>query len=471
MAGKFEKKPSIWKRIGSALIWILLVTVLVGGIFLLVNHFMDRSGYNPEHTDPYETSAPTETTAETTEETTIPEETTVPEETTAATTAPTEPYVVATASIGASGDVLPHLPVINSVKSNGQYDFSGIFTYVKDYFNTYDYMVVNLEVPLAGADEGYSGYPEFNSPDSIADALKEAGVDMVLTANNHTYDQRRAGMIRTMEVLKQKGLDYTGTRTSTEESVYQVCDINGIKVGMVCYTYDTTSETSGRVSLNGIPLKNEDAELVNSFDYTKLAPFYEEFEGVLEDMREEGAEAIIAFIHWGYEYYLSPVAYQKAMAQKLCDMGVDVIVGGHPHVLEPFDTLTSENGNTTYCLYSTGNLLSNQRRDTLSSVENRNYTEDGVIFGVTFQKWNDGTVEISKLDATPTWVSKEYRGGKNVYTLIPLDTDIPDWDSYFAINDKSFLKGSYKRTMSIIGEGLNEALTALGLEPLPLTYE
>lgn len=466
MAGKYAKKPSK----ASIIIRILILLLVVVAILFAVKACTGTD-------KPEETTPSASTTAPSVGETTGPvntepstEATTVPpasEET----TAPTEPYVISTASIGTAGDVLMHTPLITAALFDGEYNFDNIFTYASDYFESYDYMVANLEVSLGGPDKPYQGYPTFNCPDEIADAVKKAGIDMLLTANNHSYDMGHDGFMRTQQVLEEKGIDHMGTRSSEDAPIYQVKDINGIKVGMVCYTYDTTSETSGRLSLNGIVLKEADRELVNSFDYANLDPFYEEFEGVLADMKADGAETVIAFIHWGYEYHLNPIKYQKNMAQKLCDMGVDVIVGGHPHVLEPFETLTSENGNTTYCLYSTGNLISNQRRESLSSVANENYTEDGIIFGITFQKWSDGTVEVCKLDAMPTWVARENRDGRRRYTIVPLDLDVEDWKTSFDLKDGSYLKGSYERTMSVIGEGLNAAREALGQEPLILELD
>lgn len=467
MAGKYAKKPS---KVAIMIRWLLLLVVVLAILFAVK---ACTGSDKPEETTPGEsTGVPTTDDTRNTEPNTEPstEATTIPP-TSEETTGPTEPFVMSTASVGVSGDVLMHTPLITAALFDDGYNFDNIFTYVSDYFESYDYMVANLEVSLGGPDAPYQGYPTFNCPDEIADAVKKAGIDMLLTANNHSYDMGHDGFHRTLQILDKKEIDHIGTRSAVEAPVYQIKEINGIKVGMVCYTYDTRAETSGRLSLNGIVLKENDRELVNSFDYSDPSAFYAEFEGVLADMEANGAETVIAFIHWGYEYHLNPIQYQKSMAQKLCDMGVDVIVGGHPHVLEPFETLTSESGNTTYCLYSTGNLISNQRRESLSTVANENYTEDGIIFGVTFQKWSDGTVEVCKLDATPTWVARENRDGRRRYTIVPLDLAVEDWKTSFDLKDNSYLEGSYERTMSIIGEGLNAAREALGQEPLILELE
>lgn len=383
------------------------------------------------------------------------------------TTAPTEPYVTATASVGVTGDILMHTPVLNAAKtSDGEYDFNDNYTYVKEYFSGFDLMIANLEITLGGTDAGaYVGYPIFNCPDSVIDALQAAGIDLLLTANNHTYDTGYDGLIRTQEVLNEKGMPHIGTRLSEDDPNYIVRDINGIKVGMVCYTYESGKTSDGRKTLNGNPLKAEACALVSSFDYNDLDSFYEEVEDTLQAMGDDGAEATMVFIHWGEEYQLSPNSYQETIAQQLCELGVDVIVGGHPHVLQPFDTLTSSSGHETYCIYSVGNAVSNQRREKISRSPN-GHTEDGMIFELEFEKWSDGTVDISSVDILPTWVNLDVKDGKNVYSIIPLDTSVKSWD-VFDVSDASDIYESYERTMSVVGDGLNECREALGLSAIP----
>lgn len=362
-------------------------------------------------------------------------------------------HKVATASIGVTGDILIHNDVLKAaLTSDGNYDFNPMLSKVSPYYKKYNKMIANLEVTLGGAEKGYSSYPMFNTPDSIATALKNAGVDMVLTSNNHTYDTGTAGMKRTLQVLDSIGLEHTGTRSSTSGPRFMVSNINGINVGMMCYTYETQSSTAGRKALNGLLLSAEAGPLVNSFDYNKLSNFYSDAQDSIAQMKQKGAEAIVFFMHWGNEYQLSPNSYQKKMAQKLCDLGVDVIVGGHPHVVQPFDTLVSEKGHETICIYSIGNALSNQRRELISSAPN-GHTEDGMIFAFSFEKWSDGTVIISDVNITPTWVELTRNNGKKVYRVIPLDASVSG----------SQEKASYNRTMKLVGSGLNSYRTSHGL--------
>ena len=360
---------------------------------------------------------------------------------------------VATASIGVTGDILIHNDVLKAaLTSDGNYDFNSMLSDVAPYYKKHNKMIANLEVTLGGAEKGYSSYPMFNTPDSIATALKNAGVDMVLTSNNHTYDTGTAGMKRTLQVLDSMGIEHTGTRSTDSGPRFMVSNINGIKVGMMCYTYETQSSTAGRKALNGILLSAEAGPLVNSFDYNKLSNFYSDAQQSIAQMKQQGAEAIVFFMHWGNEYQLSPNSYQKKMAQKLCDLGVDVIVGGHPHVIQPFDTLVSEKGHETICIYSIGNALSNQRRELISSAPN-GHTEDGMIFSFSFEKWSDGTVIVSDVNITPTWVELTRSNGKKVYRVIPLDASVSG----------SQEKASYNRTMKTVGSGLNSYRASHGL--------
>lgn len=405
---------------------------------------------------------------------------------------PNVPYVTATASIGITGDVMAHGPVIQSaLTEEGGYDFSKSFQYIKHSYSSYDFMIANLEVTLGGTAAGeYRGYPTFNCPDEMIDALQGAGVDMLLTSNNHSYDTGHAGFLRTQEVLKEKGMLYLGSRLSTDTANYVVQDINGIKVGMMCYTYETGDNEAGQKTINGIPIAVEDTDLINSFNYRQMDQFYTEVKNTKAAMEEQGADFIMFFIHWGNEYELTPSNTQKRIAQNLCELGIDIIVGGHPHVVQPLQVLTSEEGEKTYCIYSVGNAISNQRRYEINLAPN-GHSEDGLIFGVEFQRWNDGTVKISDINATPLWVSLDTLEGKSQYTVIPVDVTYNFYPalstfadsvnsvvdpSRTASNIETFVPGdtaqiglSYARTMDRILTSLNECRQSLGLKPISNT--
>ena len=171
------------------------------------------------------------------------------------------------------------------------------------------------------------------------------------------------------------------------------------------------------------------------------------------------------FIHWGTEYQLTENATQQQIAQRLCDMGFDVIVGGHPHVVEPVDLLEStvDPDHKTVVIYSMGNAVSNQRTG-ISNLFPTGYTEDGVLFTVTFEKYSDGTVYVAQTDVMPTWVNMSSVNGKKEYNILPLDDSRRDqWQSLYNLTDALFgsAEKSYDRTMSIVGEGLTKCQTWL----------
>ncbi|MBO4938557.1 MAG: CapA family protein [Oscillospiraceae bacterium] len=392
----------------------------------------------------------------------------IPEPTQPEQTVPTEPGTIAVSSratITVTGDVMMHMPVVNSGKeSDGTYNFDSSFSRISHYVNQADYAIANLETTLGGTDNGrsYSGFPQFNSPDEIVDAAKNAGFDMYLTANNHTNDTGAAGIRRTYSTVISKGMAVLGTTEKPEDPGYQVLDINGIRVGMVCYTFGEYT-SAGRPSVSGLPLDDSVAELVNIFDYNKLDTFYSRIESQIADMKEAGAEAIVLFIHWGNEYQLAANDYQKTIAQKMCDLGVDVIAGGHPHVIQPVTMLTSSTDpdHQTLCVYSLGNLLSNQRSDNVGVSSG--HTEDGVLLSFTFVKYSNGEVHLDSADMLPTWVHMWKEDDHKEYCILPLDADIEDWKTALDITDSTYAaaRASYDRTIAVIGEGLQAAQAAL----------
>lgn len=374
-----------------------------------------------------------------------------------------EPYVVSSATVINTGDILIHNPVLaGALQSDGNYDFSGLYTPLKKYFDKADLVVANLEVTLGGTQSGsYKGYPAFNIPDSVIDAVKSEGVDMLLTANNHSYDTGLYGFKRTVQVLKDKKIAYTGTRETADEARYLVKNVNGVKIGMINYTYENNAP-EGRKSLNGNIIATEANDLINSFSYNRIDAFYTDAENMINSMKADGAEAIVFYMHWGEEYQLKENTWQQSIAQKLCNLGVDVIVGGHPHVIQPVDLLYAEGGeHTTVCLYSMGNSISNQRLLELSNLSPKGHTEDGLLFSFTFDKYSDGTVNLSAVDIVPCWVSKTGSRYNAKYQLHPLESE----NSYKDLNfSDTTLSGSYLRTKETVAAGLTECQEYLGCE-------
>ncbi len=382
--------------------------------------------------------------------------------------APDDAFVPSEATVIVTGDILPHSPLRKAYYDGESYNFDSIFTYISSYVKEADFAVANLETTLAGDKDGYeySGYPQFNCPDEIVDSLKNAGFDMLLTANNHSSDTSAHGILRTQEIVRSKGLLNLGTRLDSSEKRYKIQNINGIDIGMICYTYSQIDSSTGKISLNGIPVSSEVTDCINAFDETKLSLFYEQMEQNIAAMKADGAKAIVMFIHWGVEYQLKQNSIQTEIAQKMCDFGVDVIVGGHPHVVQPAELLVSsvDPEHVTLCVYSVGNGVSNQRAQYMNL--NTGHTEDGMLFSFTFKTDKNGSVSLSDAEIIPTWVY--LNSGK--YYIIPLDKNVSDWKSSFNMgsNGEADAKKSYERTNKLVSEGMNEAAAYMlnGTKPI-----
>ena len=371
---------------------------------------------------------------------------------------PSEVVEIARADFVVAGDVMLHMPIVRTSQINDGYNFDDILAYIKPYIAGADFAVANLETTLSGSEgKEFAGFPDFNSPDAIALNAKNAGFDMLLTGNNHSYDYGTAGLKRTLSILKGYDLATLGTVESKEETRYVIESIGGVKVGMLSYTFADIDENSN-VTINNHTTDSAAAGLINAFDYSRLSQFYTAVESEISAMKASGADTIMMYIHWGDAYSLSVNDKQKEIAQKLCDLGVDVIAGSHPHVIQSIDLLTSAADPThkTVCLYSLGNFLSNQRADNIGVTSG--HTEDGILINFTFSKYNDGTARISAISALPTWVLVQGTDEDRDFFIVPLDQAVADWrGTYLLSSDQlSAAKNSYNRTMAVVTPGLNK---------------
>lgn len=381
---------------------------------------------------------------------------------------PTEPPRIteeSSATILVTGDIMSHLPVVNAGYTGSGYRYDRFFRYIEAYAAGADFAVANLETTFAGTENGdkYSGFPRFNCPDSMADALKNAGFDMLLTANNHCYDTRVHGFDRTLEVVAEKGLLSLGTTASPEEDNYRIQEINGIRVGMVCYTYGQIDDATGQKSVNGLPMNLSLKDRINVFDYEKKDLFYDEMALTLQNLQADGAEFTVLFIHWGNEYRTYQNTHQEEIAQTMCNLGVDVIIGGHPHVVQPAELLTSreDSNHRTLCVYSVGNLLSNQHAGNMDL--DTGHTEDGLLFRIRLMKYSNGEVYLDSADCIPTWVCIRNSDGSKSYDILPLDPDKPDWKDAFSLTSDTLRKAeaSYDRTFAILGDAMEDICSEL----------
>ncbi|MCM1075815.1 MAG: CapA family protein [Bacteroides sp.] len=249
------------------------------------------------------------------------------------------------AEIVFAGDAMQHQRQIDAARQNdGTFDYSSYFESLRPYISSADFAVVNLETPLGGAP--YSGYPMFCAHDNYVDALTAAGFDLMLSANNHILDRRDRGVIRTIKTFEEKGVPYVGVyrnKAHRDSILPMIQDINGFKVAFLNYTYGT----------NGIT-KRTDIE-IDYIDRDMIA-------ADIKKARENGAEIIAACMHWGEEYKLLPNASQKNLAKFLAEQGVELIIGGHPHVIQPMELRVNEStGRPCFIVYSLGNFISSMR--------------------------------------------------------------------------------------------------------------
>lgn len=249
------------------------------------------------------------------------------------------------AEIVFAGDAMQHQRQIDAARQpDGSLDYDDYFKSLAPYISSADFAVVNLETPLGGAP--YSGYPMFCAHDNYVDALTGSGFDLILSANNHILDRKDKGVIRTIETFERKNVPYLGVyrnKAHRDSILPMIHDINGFKVAFLNYTYGT----------NGIT-KKTDIE-IDYIDRDLIA-------ADVEKAREKGAEIIAACIHWGEEYHLLPSLQQKKLAQYIADLGVELIIGGHPHVIQPMEIRYNEKHKHNYFLvYSLGNFISAMR--------------------------------------------------------------------------------------------------------------
>lgn len=351
-------------------------------------------------------------------------------------------------TISAIGDIMAHDDQLKAQfdKDTNTYSFDNNFKYVKPYISNSDLAIGNLETTLAGPKAKYSSFPKFNSPDELADAIKDSGVDIVSTINNHTYDRGSDGVYRTIDVLNSKEIEHVGTQKNDEDENFLIKDVDGVKLGITAYSYGQVYGST--TALNGLNIDYNDLNNLNIFNSSYVDIAFNEIKDTLDVMNNKESDLQVVILHWGDEYTRQPNEFQKELAKKLCDYGVDIIIGSHPHMVQPIEMIKSdENDNETLVIYSLGNFLSNQRNEIL----NKKYTEDGVIANIGINKnLNTGETKISNVEYIPTWVNKyNNKNGKLTYEIIPLinEKQLSKIDNLPL--DKA--KKSYDNTTSIIG--------------------
>lgn len=295
-----------------------------------------------------------------------------------------------------AGDAMQHQAQLDQALAEGDgktYDYSECFRWIAPVITEADYAVVNLEVPLGGGPR-YSGYPCFSAPDSYAQALADAGFDMFLTANNHCLDSGMKAARRTIWALDSLGVDHIGTyhdAADREAKVPFIKNINGIRFGFLNYTYGT----------NGIPAR--DGMEVAYIDRKKIAD-------EMKRTRNAGAEILVVTMHWGIEYVLRENAIQRDLAQFIIREGADMVIGSHPHVVQPMRMERDGNRHRDVpVVYSLGNLISNMKTGD---------TRGGAYLRVRVERDSDGIARVKWADYDTFYCAKPTGKGSN-FTVIP----------------------------------------------------
>ena len=336
-----------------------------------------------------------------------------------------------TFTLTAIGDIMCHnTQYIDAYNDEtGEYDFSYVFDDISLYTKTADICVGNLETTFAGEDVGYSSYPTFNTPDSLAYELKDIGVDVLSTAGNHALDKGFNGLSRTIDVLNDADISHLGTyKTKEEQDKTLIKYVKGIKIAFVNFAYGT----------NGIPIPSDKPYCVNLIDENLMKE-------QIDRAKQEEPDIIIACMHWGTEYKTTPSSTQEQLADFLFKNGVDIILGTHPHVLEPMEkrTVTLDDGTTKdgFVIYSLGNFIADQ---------NAEYTRDSIILNIDITKHTDGKITIDNYEYVPIYMYKDTSKKKQKMKLLDINKNIYNYENYLDDTISESLYNTLKSELSKI---------------------
>lgn len=314
-----------------------------------------------------------------------------------------------TFTLTAIGDVMCHnTQYMDAYDSNtGTYDFSYVFDNISSYTKTADICIGNLETSFAGEDRGYSNYPTFNSPDSLADSLKHIGVDVLSTAGNHALDMGFSGLSRTIDVLDKADISHLGTyKTQEDQDKVLIKYAKGVKIAFINYTYGT----------NGISVPSDKKFCINLIDKDLIKKH-------IETAKNQNADIIVACMHWGTEYQTKQNSEQEELADFLFQNGVNVIIGNHPHVIQPMEkrTVTLEDGSTRdgFVAYALGNFICDQ---------NAVNTRDSIILNLKITKHTDGSITIDNYDYVPIYMYKDSSVSKHKMKILDINKTIYNYE-------------------------------------------
>ena len=299
------------------------------------------------------------------------------------------------ARIMAHGDLLYHdIIYMSAKKEDGSYDFHENFEYVTPWLKQADLAIGDFEGTI-NKDHYLAGYPLFNAPGQVMDAIKDAGYHVLDLAHNHVLDSQIEGVISTADAIEKAGMTPIGvyTHESRDQAPLVIKEVNGIKVALLAYSY----------GFNGIE------QSISQEDYNRyLSDLNEDKMKAEIERAEKEADITVIMPQMGVEYRIEPTEEQKVLYHKMIEWGADIIFGGHPHVVEPSETVEKD-GEKKLIIYSMGNFISNQRIETMTGVDNAKWTERGVLMDVTVKK-KGGKTTIDTAKAHPTWVNRTPKG-------------------------------------------------------------
>lgn len=338
---------------------------------------------------------------------------------------------ILTATLCFTGDLMCHSTQFNYAKVGADsFDFTGVYREVKPYLSSPDLTIGNLETVIAGKNDGYSGYPYFNAPDDFIYALKAAGFDLLITANNHSLDQGWEGIERTIDVLNSYKFHRAGTYISQEDrDSIRIFLVNSITIAILAYSENT----------NGLPIPKGKDFVINLIDEDLIRKD-------IVKAREKDVDIVLVHLHYGTEYLREPNEYQKEVVQKIIELGADIIIGGHPHVVQPVDFFKTNDTklDSGFVAYSMGNFVSNQRW---------RYSDAGVILNIEISKnkFTD-SVYISEVNYLPTWVFKGQTDFGREYIILPSHNSDDSTYYYLTAQDKILMKEAFSDTKEIINK-------------------
>lgn len=335
-----------------------------------------------------------------------------------------------------TGDLMCHSTQFNYANVGADtFDFTGVYKEVKTFLSESDFTVGNLETVVAGKNKGYSGYPYFNAPDDFIYALKDAGFDLLITANNHALDQGWDGVKRTIEIINDNQLYQTGTFVSKEDrDSVRIFEINSIKIAFLAYSENT----------NGLPIPKGKDFAINLIDEELI-------KNDIVKAREKNVDVVLVHLHFGREYLREPDDYQKQIVNKIIGLGADIIIGGHPHVIQPVNFFKTNNAelDSGFVAYSLGNFVSNQRW---------RYSDAGLILNIQISKnILTDSIYIREVNYLPTWVFKGETEKGREYVILPSQLSNDTTCNYLTKQDKKLMEEAFSDTKEIINKYSNNS--------------